>query len=179
MPMKTGYFEHLCEMAGIDGREGRSYLCLASWLDHVAYEARTPGDMNRAKDGVALRDGYSDAPKGECSVLEMLVALSQEMEYMIGGMILEDSMDIWFRRMIENLGIAMLDDNFWEAQPDDADEIASDAVYRWLDRKYDYDGSGGIFPLRHPDYDQAKAEIWYQMNAYLREIVAENDPSSR
>jgi hypothetical protein len=29
---------------------------------------------------------------------------------------------------------------------------------------------GGFFPLTHPNDDQRKVEIWYQMNAYLDEL---------
>lgn len=170
-----GYFDELCRMAGIDGNEGgRSYTCLATLLDHIPFYDKLPEDHNRGNDAVALRDGYSDAPSGDPSVLEVLVALSQEMEYMVGGMIRDDGCDRWFREMIRNLGLAMLDDIFWEMNPDEAEELTQDAVQNWLDRDYSYDGSGGLFPLKTPHDDQARVELWYQMNAYLREIIDEN-----
>ena len=169
-----GYFDDLCRMVGIDGRNGRSYLTLAEQLDHMAFIPRIPGDRNRADDGLNLRDGYSDAPHGDCSVFEMLVALSLEMDYTIDGMIPNSGMDIWFNQMITNLGIGMLDDAFWEENPGEAEDICEEAVQIWMDRGYEYDGSGGIFPLKNPSDDQTKVEIWYQMNAYLREILDEN-----
>lgn len=173
--MRNGYFEHLCEMVNIDGKNGRPYTHLARRLHSVEFDSHVPGDINRADDGVALRDGYSDSPDGKCTVFEMLVALSQEMEYFIGGMIQEDTMDIWFHQMLENLGISTLDDAFWERNPADAKDICDDAVGLWLNRDYEFDGTGGLFPLKNPTFDQAKVEIWYQMNAYLREILDENE----
>lgn len=172
-----GYFDSLCRMVGIDGSEGKSYLCLASWLDHTPFYAKLPGDHNRGNDGVALREGYSDAPGGDPSVFEVLVALSQEMEYTVGGMIRDDGADRWFRVMISNLGLAQLDDIYWEMNPEDSEDLAGEAVYDWLERAYEFDGTGGIFPLDNPGDDQAKVELWYQMNAYLKEILEEKEHS--
>jgi hypothetical protein len=36
-------------------------------------------------------------------------------------------------------------------------------------RTYQPDGRGGFFPLNHPEEDQTKVEIWYQMNKYVIE----------
>lgn len=163
----------LCRMVGADKKHGRSYRSLAAMLDHIPYEPRMIGDGNRASDGIALRDGYSDAPMGECSVLEMMAALSQEMDYSIRGMIKESGPDIWFGQMISNLGLSMLDDEFWHKNEVEAEDICEEAVQNWQDREYEYDGSGGLFPLKNPKDDQAKVETWYQMNSYLLEILNE------
>jgi hypothetical protein len=66
--------------------------------------------------------------------------------------------------MIKNLGLDQFDDQIpydWE----DVDEALSALIYR----TYDRDGTGGLFPLTHPEEDQRKVEIWYQLNAYLLE----------
>ena len=39
----------------------------------------------------------------------------------------------------------------------------------WLERRYDEDGKGNIFPLKDPIKDQKTVEIWYQMQSYLLE----------
>ena len=69
--------------------------------------------------------------------------------------------------MIHNLGLDIFDD---ENYTDNGGNAAIfEIVASWLDRTYSYDGEGGLFPLRNPDYDQRDAEIWYQMQAYLEE----------
>jgi hypothetical protein len=46
-------------------------------------------------------------------------------------------------------------------------------LYALIWRTYDPDGVGGFFPLAWPKEDQTKIEIWYQMNAYAKEIHPE------
>jgi hypothetical protein len=38
-----------------------------------------------------------------------------------------------------------------------------------MDRRYERNGQGGLFPLRKPAMDQRDVEIWYQANAYMIE----------
>jgi hypothetical protein len=37
-------------------------------------------------------------------------------------------------------------------------------------RTYRPNGQGGFFPLKNPQEDQTKIEIWYQLNEYVMEI---------
>ncbi len=169
----TGYFDYLCRKVGIGGPMGRPYRRLALWLLCKPFKVNIPGDQNREADGLELRRGYSDAPTGECRVMEVLVALCKKMVYMADGMVNDDlnSEAEWFFQMIDNLGLGNMDDEHWDRSAEDAEQIASDQVNCWLDRRYEYDGSGGIFPLDHPHNDQANVELWYQMNAYLMEQI--------
>lgn len=171
----TGYFDYLCREVGIGGLDGRPYRRLASWLLAKPFRSDVAGDQNRIADGMELRHGYSDAPTGECRVLEVLVALCQKMVYMADGMVPdeENQESEWFMLMIENLGLAPLTDEVWSYSASDAEQIMTEQVGVWLRREYDYDGAGGIFPLCHPHDDQAKVELWYQMNAYLMEQIGE------
>ena len=171
----TGYFDFLCREAGIGGPEGRPYRRLASWLLAKPFTSDIEGDRNRIADGLELRNGYSDAPKGACRVLEVLVSICQRMVYMADGMIpdSENTEDEWFLTMIENLGVASLEDDIWDQSASDAEEIMTEHIGIWLRREYEFDGTGGIFPLERPRDDQAKVELWYQMNAYLMERIGE------
>lgn len=171
----TGYFDYLCREVGIGGPSGRPYRRLASWLLAKPFTSDIVGDRNRIADGVELRYGYSDALNGVCRVLEVLVAMCQKMVYMADGMVpnRENLESEWFFIMIENLGVASLTDDIWDQSASDAEEIMTEHIGIWLRREYDYDGSGGIFPLEHPRDDQAKVELWYQMNAYLMEQIGE------
>ena len=171
----TGYFDYLCREAGIGGPQGLPYRRMASWLLAKPFTSSVAGDKNRIADGMELRRGYSDAPKGCGRVLEVMVAMCQKLDYMAYGMVPANfgGPEAWFMRMIENLGVASLTDGVWDKSASDAEEIMQEQVGRWLDRDYEYDGTGGIFPLSHPNDDQAKVELWYQMNAYLMEQIGE------
>ena len=168
-----GYFDYLCKEAGIGGPQGRPYRHRAESLMDAPFAYSIPGDKNRESDGLELRIGYSDAPKNECSVLEVMVAMCQKLCYMADGMLPreENLPGEWFYEMIRNLGIVSLTDDIWERNPEDAAEICWEQVGGWIKRRYDYDGTGGIFPLDHPNDDQTKVELWYQLNAYLMEKI--------
>ena len=53
----------------------------------------------------------------------------------------------------------------FEAVTTDAEEVLDAVIFR----NYEYDGRGGLFPLRYPDRDQRDEELWSQLNAYLLE----------
>lgn len=140
------------------------YRHLAAKMMDIPFRARLEGDKNRAADGESLRRRYSDVPSDGCTVMEMLVGLSQRMTFMDG----EDEA-YWFETFIVNLGLGWLDDIQWESRPHESEEGADRIIRNWMDRKFESDGSGGLFPLDHPEYDQRDVEIWYQANAYLME----------
>lgn len=141
-------------------------------LDHMF---KTPfrwfvaNDDNRAADGTALRrdfmfqHGMRELPEDweglECSILEMLIALSDRMAFNI-DLPQEDC----FWHIVDNLGLGASTDN---------DPIDPEAIEQVLERvntrTYNSDGSGGLFPLKNPTRDQREVELFYQMYSYIRE----------
>lgn len=130
-----------------------------------------PNDDNRILDGLELRNEFlalihyrigeedEEWASNGCSVLELLVGLSRRLSELDGG-----EPRTWFWEMVKNLGLDQFDDQVpydWA----DVDEALSTFIFR----QYDRDGTGGLFPLEHPNGDQRKVEIWYQLNAYLLE----------
>lgn len=170
------YFHWLCEMVGIEGEE-KSYWLLAKDLHRMPFYSLVPHDENRALDGMSLRDEYLEevnCPKylridlGECTMLEMLIALSRRIDYeMSDSKVVSDDTRKWFWEMLDNLGLtAYSDDRYVDIGGlDDVDEV----LERLVERDYSRDGRGGLFPLRRPVEDQRNVEIWYQMSSYLLE----------
>lgn len=135
-------------------------------------------DENRKEDGLDLRYrfGYEQGiPEQDivnllditdCSVLEMMVALSIHCE--------EDIMDDpdygdrtskWFWGMLKNLGLSSMDDGHYDAA------YVDEHIDIFLHRRYSPDGQGGLFHLKHCPEDLRNVQIWYQMNWYLNEIM--------
>lgn len=175
------YFDWLCELIHADQID-RSWWLLMKDLYKMPFYSRVQHDDNREGDGLELREEYErDCPYFEyaeylgdkdCSVLEMLIALARRINYELIDPY--DEMDekvdrtaYWFWEMIDNLGLMMFDDESYVEYGGfkHVDEI----VYRLLEREYDYDGEGGLFPLDNPHEDQRDVEIWYQACAYLAE----------
>lgn len=132
-----------------------------------------PNDDNRIADGLSLRERFirdegivdptPDWMSLECSVLEMLIALSWRLAFETEGLPSD-----WFWEMITNLGFRADQTNdrrFTDQVREDIEKTIHDLVWRL----YSPSGRGGLFPLNHEPQDQRRVEIWYQMNAYLLE----------
>jgi hypothetical protein len=134
-----------------------------------------PNDENRVKDGLQLREDFL-REKGidpdsvdrhwielGCSMLELMVGLSQRLAYQAGG-----EPHYWFwMHLMENLGLSQYSDRrrFTTKVKEKIDE----ALDRVIFRTYDPSGLGGFFPLESPETDQRQEEIWYQLSHYVVE----------
>lgn len=174
--VKQDYFHWLCDL--IHAEDGHAtFSLLAQELHTREFVWTIPNDDNRAMDGRGLRERYAyenpyertktldDMP---CSVLEMLIALAGRMDFELSDA--NDDTDLttsYFWEMMDNIGLSSYsDDVFLEIDG----PFAVDAIIQaLLNREYDGDGEGGLFPLKHPQEDQRDVELWYQMNAYLEE----------
>lgn len=153
-----------------------SYDKLLLFLFDTSFYYILERDENRYEDGIDLRyrfgyeKGYPQAMiAGEidirdCSVLEMMIALAHRIEeQIVGDPDIGDRIGKWFWIMIENLGlIGMTDEKFDEG-------YCWDVLCRFLNRQYDPDGKGGLFPRIRSNRDMREVEIWYQAMWYLTE----------
>lgn len=177
--LNNEYFEWMCDLV-YDSKYSKrfSYRKLLRHLHEIEFVYIIGQDGNRYEDGVDLRYrfGYERNLEGAviatylddkpCSVLEMLIALSLRCEEHI-----MDNPDIgnrtgqWFWDMIVNLGLESMTDSRFDV--DYVDKI----IDRFLNRKYNRDGEGGLVKIPNCRYDMRSAEIWYQMMWYLDEVL--------
>ena len=131
-----------------------------------------PHDENRIEDVFALRERYVKETRGRFqtalipSIFEVMITLSNRM--WVVGYNPEDDMDpaSWFWRLIDNLGFG----EYYGEFPDAA--TRDDIIERLevlVNREYDHNGSGGLFPLGYPEEDQTEVEVYYQMQAWMGE----------
>lgn len=132
-----------------------------------------PNDENRIDEGKALRlrflesQGISEVDQDwmdmGCSVLELMVSISLELEFQAE----KGKAYYWFWELMRNIGLAGFNDKSFRTkrQKDRINDILDDLVYR----NYEPNGTGGFFPLRYPDKDQRRVELWYQMGDYVTE----------
>lgn len=134
-------------------------------------------DANRAADGIALRNIYTsynddcNVPDGNCSVLEMLIALSDRIEYQImSDDTYGDRTSLWFWTMLENLGISFIDDDKYNGE---SRSFIDSKIQKWLDRRFDKNGNGSIWtkiPSKNSDKrDFLSLDYWMQANICLSE----------
>ena len=135
-------------------------------LFHVTFTWDIANDDNRAGDGLVLRSTFMSeenwhtepCEEYDCSVLEMMVALAVRIEDDIMWDGEHDRTAKWFWEMFRNLGL------------DTAENVLEvhDILEKLLLREYEFDGTGGLFPLGDwAEEDQRELEIWYQAQLFL------------
>ena len=173
--IQNEYFEWMYELVfGDNHSESISYRKLLMHLHNTAFVYSIPMDANRAENGEHLRhkfalrygidENYLDI--GECSILEMMIALAIrcEEEIMYDPNI-GDRTAQWFWGMVVNLGLGEYTDEYYNRR--EVDYI----LERFLNHEYEPDGRGGLFRVRGCESDLRNVEIWYQMLWYLNNIV--------
>lgn len=153
----------------------RSFKGLLSFLHMTKFVHILENDENRVDDGKSLRwyyvcDGGDEAImnwEADCTVLEMLIALSMKIESIMDNPDEEHIASQWFWKMLDNLNIShMSDKNF------DVAYVRS-KIEKFLSRKYDFDGHGNIFIIEDSDEDLRYVDIWTQTCWYLDNIIEE------
>lgn len=177
--MSDLYFDFLCGL--VAKRHG--FKTLLRYLYDTEFYSLIPNDGNRIGDGEHLRNifieergptGLPFLPKKErftrdgCCLLEVLIGLSYRLESELTGGRYGRPAGEWFWVLIENLGLEWMDDVEFSIEFDTFSMVER-RVRTFLDRQYSTDGSGGLFPLKNPQKDQRRVELWYQMGAWVIE----------
>lgn len=171
------YFKWLMQTMG-NPTESLTRLC---WMIHQNTFTRAVGnDVNRAVNGMHLRNRFvedfldaglderktNSLMDEECSWFEMLVALSESLDFLYDGGVQEN-----FLELVGNLGLTKILASPRDGRYDQVDQDLVDAATSRVDNNhFDPDGLGGLFPLHKRDHpDQREVEIWEQHAAYFRE----------
>ena len=169
------YFNWLCVRVKITPLKKR-YFEMARTMHSIRFQPIIfETDENRANDGLQLRVEYmqkygvkgSAGDRGRCTMLELLIALSKRMSFLMGTESDPHQTAKYFWKMIENLGLEKYDDENWYSLNGEFHVL--DAMDRIIRYNCDADGKGGLFPLKWIGGDQRKREIWYQMQNWLNE----------
>ena len=168
-PLDEPYFTWLSAKVVLGDRMSQSYLKLLRQLYETEFVWFMIGDDNRARDGLDLRHEFLRESRLDndpvwfevgCSVLEMLIGLSRRAEFQTDLVAQE-----WFWVFIRNLNLA----DYHDENAYNYDHDVSEILYDFVWRTYEYDGTGGLFPMKNPPEDQREVEIWYQFSEYLVE----------
>jgi hypothetical protein len=168
------YFEWLLNLVNnSDYSEQTSYRKLLTHLHRKPFRYSIPRDENRALDGIDLRDRFArandycdDFNNGECSILEMMIALAIRCEEdIMDDPHLGDRTSQWFWDMIANLNLNDMTNVAYDC------DYVDRALDIFLNRGYRRDGSGGLFRIKNCPKDLRKVEIWYQLCWYLESIT--------
>ena len=167
--LAEAYFRWLIHKVRTDGRS--RYHDLLWIMDNTEFIWIVPNDDNRLMDGLELRKEFFREQKirgkplaRPCSILEVVVGLSRRLEWLEPG-----TAEEWAWILLRHLDLHKFRDPLSPRKETKVEDI----LYTLIWRTYDPNGTGGFFPLIHPEKDQRQVEIWYQMHAYVREIHSE------
>lgn len=177
--LNSMYFDWMYQCVCGDRYSKRvSYRRLLGYLYDKPFRYDIPMDGNRSEDGINLRYRFGDEQgipaaaiaqeldNRDCSVLEMMIALAIRCEeHITCDPDIGDRTGQWFWNMIVNLGLGLMTDNQFDYRETD------DIVERFLDRRYERNGKGGLFTLHYCERDLRSIDIWYQMMWYLDEVL--------
>ena len=154
-------------------RSPESFTTVCWLMNQVVFTPLVPYDENRIADAAELRNQFqqyagslgpeeiSAVMLPDASVFEVLIALAGKADFMVPL-----SVRTWFRVFIENLKLDKYSDQYCQARSTWPIERT---INIFNNRSYTPFGKGGIFPMRNPEHDQRKVELWYQMGAYMTE----------
>ena len=173
MERENRYFDFLCVLVG----RSQEYIMLLDELHKIEFYSLIPNDDNRGADGLQLRHMFLDElgktgfiylPRLQCTVLEMLIGLAYRLEFETSQSKWEKTVSEWFWILIDNLCLTGCDEEAYFADKNMREDVKR-VINIMLSREYNYDGNGGLFPLKNPKKDQRRIEIWYQMTSYIIE----------
>lgn len=123
-----------------------------------------PNDDNRLVDGLDVRIQWMEEHdasglQGPVSFLEMLVGLTRRAAFLRD----EKTPQEWGEEILHNLQLDQMWDPLSQRKARKAIDIIESAIWR----TYRRDGTGGLFPVTQPEYDQRKVELWHQLNEYV------------
>lgn len=160
--MEHPYFEWLLAMPGFDKRYRKIMDILFTerfrWLIDI--------DEDRAEDGKDLRYefanefgygsmfDYLDTP---CNCAEVIIALARRHERQWDNPKYGDRTWVWVQSMLDSLGL----------HPGISYDSTLEIIDRWLDRRFNRDGSGSLFTIPNSVMDMRKIDIWRQSNLWF------------
>lgn len=165
--------KYLSEIYREYGIYNKRYSKLLSFLLEMPFYCTLEEDESRLEDGRFLRKdlieyGHLERWEDEIddiriSVLEVILALAIRMDAEYTGDPCHPYPENIFWELLMNLGFRSFSNRDFKEQE------ADDILENWMNRKFERNGEGSLFPLRHSRRDQTRIPIWGQMNEYIRQ----------
>ena len=173
------YLEWMYRRIGVrsDKNPSHSHFLLAEQLHKRLFLWSVPNDDNRIYDAIDMRLRYCEQFDVEpyllgsdetCSVFEMLIAFTDRIVFETSDSDMDLGFGEWFWTLMGNLQLRHLTDEMYCAERGIYEQVET-AMDIFIDRLYQPDGRGGLFPLQFPHQDQREVELRYQLSAYILE----------
>lgn len=169
------YFSILCSMIRDDYVPNPSRYRKVLWrMYSMEFIPIMHMDENRVSDALSFRERYFYDSSGTTkkflekpvNILELMVSLADRLETeTMRGTVDRDRTADWFWYMMYSLGLTDMTDDVYD------DAATAKILRRFLRRRYERNGKGGLFTISGTSSDMRKLEIWYQAALYLDEVL--------
>lgn len=144
------------------------------WMrEYFSWHVEGWGDEHPTVRGIDMRMAEIGDSIGGCSVLEMMLGVARRAEGMLYPHELGPNYQTIFWGLMKNLGFSRAISGSPFMQYDD--EMVEKRLINLVERRYKYNGEGGLFPLEHPKTDQRRVEIWCQMQNFFVESMVKSE----
>lgn len=170
------YFEYLLTIL-----EDERVEVLGEVLDILSeseFKVVVERDGNRVEDVAVLRnkflnnidyefseDDIAELMSEHVSVLEILMVMSEHMHDVTFNADSELGLYHWFWTLLYHLSL----DSFTNPVEDEEIWSIKNFIETFVNREYEFNGTGGLYPLNFPEKDQREVELFYQMQAWFLE----------
>lgn len=189
-----GYFHWLQRKSGLSGRLSGmladTVFVSLDGIDDVLRDKAKEETRRAYAEDILEEDGNADAKKveeviksvrGDCCLFEVIFCLADT----LSGMFEDDEKgtEHFFWVLIRNAGFALYDDEDLDNIGTQVEEYWQRCIKRVLERSYDDNGRGGLFPLEWvEDYrddrktysDRRFISLWQQMNDWVDQHTNED-----
>lgn len=193
MDTEFQYFEWLIESIDPEHKIGDFYRPVYEILYSTDFRwfKKYSDDENRAKDGIYLRNDFKDSSRkfrddlrkefsaidydgGDvqkehwyyakpASCMEVLISIGRRIEYNYLAIPGEENVPKWFWIFVTNLGLGV-NNRMISNQ-----NYIHHRIQKWLNRRYERNGEGGIFVTNSSRFDMPKLSLREQMNIFVNE----------
>lgn len=152
------YFNELVDIV-----DGRGYENLLLHMFNTPFYCKVASDENHLHHCNDLRSECNAHLADDYNVLEFFIALARGMDDILHDLKHGDRTADWFWMMMENMRLTQYTNPHYD------EEIVDIIISRFVERKFNKNGDGGPFPLRHPLANMKRTDWWYAMNWYVEE----------
>lgn len=171
--IERNYRDWLIESVG--SFEDKNYAPLLRELYRREFYSLVKYDEDRGSDGIALRGNWAELHNvdsdglnfGPCKVLEVLIGISQRIEFQLFGSQWAEEWDYKkvFWHLLDNLNLLEYEGILKGSEYETVIHICD----AFCARKYKCDGFGNIFRIFDSEKDVRKMNLWTQMGLYIRQ----------
>lgn len=181
-----GYFHWLQKKSGVEGALSsmlaETVFVSVDGLDDILVDKTKEEIRRQYAEEIAEKENLNDKEtetlyksiRGDCCLFEVIFCLSVSLNDMFEDSDAYDGPSHFFGILMSNAGFDLYDDEDMDTIGEQVKEYWQRCIDRILERKYEPDGTHGLFPVKEPERDLRRISLWQQMNIWVDQHTNED-----